>query len=279
MKKRVWIFVGGGMALWLVVVLASLAAYPEWRDSAGSLLELLAKSAVGVAGFVGVLVAIAASLGYFKQESVGGKETKGPDLVKAQLILDAKLEEFDEKRQKELIAVLAILLHVSKDQIAILRVKRGSVIVEVELPGAAFNRLMELAKSGDASLTKAGILRVIDPGGKAIERSAQPASSTGPLAGSGIIASSGGHKTPEMRELEARQELETLERRLALARHTGSRYGEALTLKDLAVAYAARGERERAVGLLREALDIYTALESPHADEIRRQLEAWGAEP
>jgi tetratricopeptide (TPR) repeat protein len=279
MKRRIWFFVGGGIALWAIVFIISLAAFPEWRDGSGSVLQLMAVSAVGVAGFVGVVVGIAAAFGYFKEKPEDVKEADPTGVVKAQLILDAKLEEFDEARQKELVAVLAVLLHTSKDQVKILRVTRGSVIVELELPGAAYDRLEALAHSGDASLAKAGILRVIGPGGNTLTRQAKyPDYSPTSLDGLQIIGSSGGFKTPEMIELEKRQELEKLEKRLELARHTNNRYGEALTLRDLAFAYAARGERERAIGLLRQALDIYIALGSPHADEIRRQLKVWGME-
>src|SRR5512135_1210776 len=106
MKRRIWFFVGGGIALWAIVFIISLAAFPEWRDGAGSVLQLLAVSAVGVAGFVGVVVGIAAAFGHFKEKPGEVKEADPTGVVKAQLILDAKLEEFDEARQKELVAVL-----------------------------------------------------------------------------------------------------------------------------------------------------------------------------
>lgn len=277
MKRRIWILVGGGIALWLLVVLASLAAYPEWRDSAGSLLELLAKAAVGVAGFVGVLVAIAATLGFFK-EKPGQVRKAGPgELVKAQLILDGRLEEFDEARQKELVAVLAVLLHVSKEQIKILRVMRGSVIVELEMPGSAFDRLLTLVKSGDASLVKAGIRSVIGPGGNT---SAPPQQYMNwPLADTGFIAHSGGHTQPRKTGAETRRDIESYEKQLVIAREAGDWIAQAAMLNNLGASYANLGEREQAIALLREALVIYNEKGSPFADNVRRQLKALDAKP
>jgi len=68
MAKRKWYFVGGGILLWLVVVIASLVAFPAWRADAGSILQLLGASAVAVAAFVAVIAGIAASLGFFKDK-------------------------------------------------------------------------------------------------------------------------------------------------------------------------------------------------------------------
>ncbi len=85
-----------------------------------------------------------------------GKE----DYKKVQIVLDGSFEEFNETRREDLVSVLASILKIDSKDIRILRVYSGSIVVEVEIPRIAANRLIEFVTNGDFRLKAKGILSV-----------------------------------------------------------------------------------------------------------------------
>jgi hypothetical protein len=73
----------------------------------------------------------------------------------------------------------------------------------------------------------------------------------------------------------ARDALGTLlSRSIVLYDETQQRWRQGLALHHLGNRYAALGERYRAIELLRGALTIYEAIESPEASPVRAKIEA-----
>ncbi|MGC8857466.1 MAG: tetratricopeptide repeat protein, partial [Anaerolineae bacterium] len=60
--------------------------------------------------------------------------------------------------------------------------------------------------------------------------------------------------------------------RLAIAREIGDRRGEGNALANMGIAYETLGEKEKARALWLQALEIYRAIESPHAQTVERWL-------
>jgi len=66
--------------------------------------------------------------------------------------------------------------------------------------------------------------------------------------------------------------IERHEQALTIAREIGDRYREGDALGNLGLAYAALGEPSRAIDFLRGALEIFEAIESPHAAQARATI-------
>ena len=62
------------------------------------------------------------------------------------------------------------------------------------------------------------------------------------------------------------------EQRLVIACEIGDRRGEGAALGNLGMAYAALGDRERAITYTQDALEIFEQIESPYADMARKRL-------
>jgi tetratricopeptide (TPR) repeat protein len=73
---------------------------------------------------------------------------------------------------------------------------------------------------------------------------------------------------------EPRRAIEFYEQHLVIAREIGDRRGEGNALGNLGNAYAGLGEPRRAIEFLRGALDIFEAIEDPHAAHVRETI-AW----
>lgn len=71
---------------------------------------------------------------------------------------------------------------------------------------------------------------------------------------------------------EPRRAIEFYEQQLVITREIGDRRGEGNALGNLGNAYAHLGEPHRAIGHLCEALQIFEAIESPGAAQIRAMI-------
>jgi GAF domain-containing protein len=88
----------------------------------------------------------------------GGKWKE--NIRQVQLVLEGTFEEFNETRQEDFVSVLASLLRVDSESIRILQVYAGSIIVLLELPSIATERLIDLAEKKDVRLKSQGILSI-----------------------------------------------------------------------------------------------------------------------
>ncbi|MFZ0050269.1 MAG: tetratricopeptide repeat protein [Desulfobaccales bacterium] len=77
---------------------------------------------------------------------------------------------------------------------------------------------------------------------------------------------------------EYRRAIEYHEQDLAIAREIGDRQGEGNARWNMSLALNELGQRQSAIAQAQEALKIYEQIESPFADEVRRQLAAWRQE-
>ena len=77
-----------------------------------------------------------------------------------QIIFNLEPDDFNDVRKEEIRAVLAALLRVDKDDIRILSVHEGSIVLEVVMPEKAMNRLFDLAQKRDYRLIEQGILSI-----------------------------------------------------------------------------------------------------------------------
>jgi tetratricopeptide (TPR) repeat protein len=71
---------------------------------------------------------------------------------------------------------------------------------------------------------------------------------------------------------EPRRAIEFYEQQLTIAQDLGDRGGEGIALNNLALAYQALGDLRRAIAHLRGALNIFEAIESPHAAQVRAAI-------
>ncbi|MGQ0604367.1 MAG: tetratricopeptide repeat protein, partial [Anaerolineales bacterium] len=74
---------------------------------------------------------------------------------------------------------------------------------------------------------------------------------------------------------DARTAIEFYEQQLVIAREIGDRSGEGNALGNMALALNSLGERERAIAHAEAALKIFEAIESPYAEQVRKQLAGW----
>ena len=72
---------------------------------------------------------------------------------------------------------------------------------------------------------------------------------------------------------EYRKAIEYHEQSLEISREIGDRQGEGISLGNLGIAYDILGEKEKACGLWKEAVDILESIESPYANVFRESLE------
>jgi tetratricopeptide (TPR) repeat protein len=78
---------------------------------------------------------------------------------------------------------------------------------------------------------------------------------------------------------EAHKAMEFYERHLALAHEIGDRNGEGRALFNMGMVLYDLGERDRGIQLVKGALEIFEAIESPIAEQARNMLEAWSTLP
>ncbi len=81
-------------------------------------------------------------------------------LANVQLIINGNVKDFDQNRRQDVIVILAQLLNIEKDDIRILEVIQGSVILKIVLPETATTMLEDLAHSNNIGLIKLGIQSV-----------------------------------------------------------------------------------------------------------------------
>jgi tetratricopeptide (TPR) repeat protein len=62
---------------------------------------------------------------------------------------------------------------------------------------------------------------------------------------------------------------------LSIAREIGDRLGEGNALFNISLAFNEIKERAKAIDYAKSALKIYEQIESPAADNVRRQLAEW----
>jgi tetratricopeptide (TPR) repeat protein len=77
---------------------------------------------------------------------------------------------------------------------------------------------------------------------------------------------------------ETRKAIEYGEQALAISREIGDRCGEGNRLNNLGLALDKLGHREEAIRCTEEALKIFEQIESPSAENARRQLAELQAE-
>jgi hypothetical protein len=66
---------------------------------------------------------------------------------------------------------------------------------------------------------------------------------------------------------------------VVISREIGDRQGEGNDLFNMGSALYALEEKDRAIHLVKQALGIYEAIESPAAERARKKLKEWGALP
>ena len=77
---------------------------------------------------------------------------------------------------------------------------------------------------------------------------------------------------------DARKAIDFYEQRMAMAREIGDRRGEGNALFNMGLALHGLEEKDRAIELVKGALKIYEAIESPAAERARNVLKEWGVE-
>jgi tetratricopeptide (TPR) repeat protein len=76
---------------------------------------------------------------------------------------------------------------------------------------------------------------------------------------------------------DARKAIEFYEQQRDIASEMGDRKGEGSALFNMGVALHGLDEKDRAIDLVKGALKIYEAIESPTAEQARNTLKKWGA--
>jgi Tfp pilus assembly protein PilF len=64
---------------------------------------------------------------------------------------------------------------------------------------------------------------------------------------------------------------------LVIDREIGDRRGEGNALFNMGLAFYRLEERDQAIDLVKQALEIYETIESPNAEQARIKLKEWGA--
>jgi hypothetical protein len=78
-----------------------------------------------------------------------------------QIIIDGKIDDFNDTRKENLVATMSAILGVDKDEIRLLSVNAGSIVLEIAMSEKAMNRLFDLARNRDFRIMKQGILSII----------------------------------------------------------------------------------------------------------------------
>lgn len=80
---------------------------------------------------------------------------------RVQIIIEGEVIDFNDTRKQDLIAMLAAVLRVDENEIRLLSVKAGSILLEIAIPEIALERLFELARSQDSRFVEKDILSII----------------------------------------------------------------------------------------------------------------------
>jgi len=80
---------------------------------------------------------------------------------RVELIFEGEFSEFSPNRQQEIVGVLATLLKIEPINIRILHVYQGSIVMIIEMPESAANRLNIIATKRDFRIIKLGIKSVL----------------------------------------------------------------------------------------------------------------------
>ena len=75
---------------------------------------------------------------------------------------------------------------------------------------------------------------------------------------------------------ETRKAIEFYEKQLIIGREIGDRGGEGAALGNLGNALYKSGQKKKGIALVKQALAIYVAIESPYRDWARNKLKEWG---
>ncbi len=76
---------------------------------------------------------------------------------------------------------------------------------------------------------------------------------------------------------DVRKAIEFHEQRMVIAREIGDRRGEGNALFNVGLSLYDLDEKEKGINLVKQALKIYEAIESPSAKNARNKLKEWGA--
>jgi nucleoside phosphorylase/V8-like Glu-specific endopeptidase/DNA-binding NarL/FixJ family response regulator len=101
-----------------------------------------------------------------KWEEIDHPETKK---LKAQVILEGNFTKFTLERQQNLILVLSALLAIDPTDVRVLKVEKGSIVITLEMPEIAANRIYEMAVQHDFRITQLGIRSISIEGRESIE--------------------------------------------------------------------------------------------------------------
>lgn len=86
-----------------------------------------------------------------------------------QLIIEGEFSEFSLNRQQDIVGVLAVLLKIDPSNVRVLQVYQGSIVVLLELPDSAADRLHALAATQDFRIKTLGIRSVLVENKEVIE--------------------------------------------------------------------------------------------------------------
>jgi DNA-binding PadR family transcriptional regulator len=90
----------------------------------------------------------------------GSEEDIGTDRSRIEIVFDGDSADFTLELQLAAISAMAEVLEIPSDQINILLVETGSIVLQVEMPTAATSRLMSLCKANDSVIHALGIQQV-----------------------------------------------------------------------------------------------------------------------
>jgi hypothetical protein len=79
---------------------------------------------------------------------------------RVQIIIEGEIEDFNETRREDLVLMLAAVLRLDADEIRLLSVNQGSVVVDLIISETGANRLFDLARKKDFRLVELGISSV-----------------------------------------------------------------------------------------------------------------------
>ncbi len=95
------------------------------------------------------------------EELLRRSEKQTQNTARIQVVIEGNFRGFTATKREEVIGILATLLRIDKDQVRILRVSSGSIIIDLQLPIDAAKKLYELYRERDPRLTDSGISSVI----------------------------------------------------------------------------------------------------------------------
>ena len=79
---------------------------------------------------------------------------------KVELVFEGDFDHLTPERRHALVLTIAALVGITPEQVLIDRIEKGSIILEVELPEEAADRLLALYESQDARIQESGIVSV-----------------------------------------------------------------------------------------------------------------------